>query len=238
MSICCFCMKQVESSQHIMLECEVTINLWNWLSKETDFPLDCSNCLSLIMGSIGRGSNMVQHVINFAVIHTIWAIWIERNQRCFQNKYKPMSSLFNCILSEVKLSYTLVLAKCNSDMKDYKISRLFNIPFQTKRITVRKDVHWCPPPHEMTKFNCDGSSIGMQPCGAIGIVIRTPTSFLGAICSNIGYATTLEAEFSTCMRAIEKAKELHLHAIILETDSLKVVSAFNNNVGIPWQMRA
>lgn len=39
------------------------------------------------------------------------------------------------------------------------------------------------------------------------------------------------------MRAIEKAMEMCLTDICLETDSLKVVTAFHKQVGIPWQMR-
>lgn len=89
------------------------------------------------------------------------------------------------------------------------------------------------------KFNCDGSSIGSHPCGSLGIVLRdSHSNFLGAISSNIGHASSLEAEFSACMLAMEKAKEMHLMHICLETDSLKVVIAFNKGLGVPWQMRA
>jgi len=127
-SICCFCMEQAESSHHIFLECKVTANLWKWLITRTATPLDLTSCLSLILGIIGRGSSMAQLILNSAIIHIIWLIWMERNQRCFHNKIRPMTSLFNCLLAEVKISYQLVLAKGNSDMKDYNISRLFSIP--------------------------------------------------------------------------------------------------------------
>lgn len=80
--------------------------------------------------------------------------------------------------------------------------------------------------------------MGGHPCGSIGVVIRNATStFLGAISSNIGHATPLEAEFRACMAAIEKARAMHFLNICLETDSVKVVTAFNKDVGIPWQLR-
>ncbi|XP_003618239.2 uncharacterized protein [Medicago truncatula] len=70
------------------------------------------------------------------------------------------------------------------------------------------------------------------------LVIRdSQFGFLGALSCNIGHATPLEAEFCACMIAIEKAMELGLNNICLETDSLKVVNAFHKIVGIPWQMR-
>jgi hypothetical protein len=166
--------------------------------------------MPLLLGSVGRGSKLIQQVLNSAIIHTIWAIWIERNHRRFQNKAQSMNSLFNTVLAEVKLSYNLDLAKGNSDMLDYKISRLFNIPLKTKRVKVSHEIHWCPPPTDVVKFNCDGSAIGTQPCGAIGIVIRDSNSFfLGAISSNIGHASALEAEFCACLSAIEKARDIY-----------------------------
>jgi len=174
-SICCFSRRQAESSSHIFFDCAVTAILWSWLSKGTDIPLDLTSCNSLIINFMGRGNTLVQQLLNSAIIHTIWTIWIERNQKCFHNKHQSMETLFNCILVEVKLGYKLILAKGNSDMQDYKICRLFNIPFRTKRVTARHDVHWHPPPKDIVKFNCDGSSIGAHPCGAIGIVIRSST---------------------------------------------------------------
>jgi len=238
-SICCFCLKQAESSSHIFLDCSITSRLWDWFSKGIDIPLDHSSCVNLLLGSMGRGSKMVQQLLNSAIIHTIWAIWIERNQRCFHDKQQPMSTLINTILAEVKLSYSLCLTKGNSNMHDNKVSRLFDIPFKTKHVTIRQEVHWCPPPANVIKLNCDGSAIGAQSCGAIGFVIKDSNStFLGAISSNIGHATTLEAEFSASMLAIEHARERQLNHICLETDSSRVVQAFNKNTGIPWQMRA
>jgi len=127
-SICCFCRAYFESTHHIMFECPVTFRLWDWLRKGTDQPLDCTNCSTLLLGRGGMGSKMVQQVLNSAIIHLIWAIWIERNQRCFHNKSQHMSSLFNTMLAEVQLSYRLSLANGASAMQDHKISQMFNIP--------------------------------------------------------------------------------------------------------------
>lgn len=138
---CCFCQQHAETSQHIFFECKVTSRLWEWLCKGSDMILDCSSCITLLLGPVGRGSQLAQHGLNSAIIHTIWLIWTERNQRCFHDKKKTMPSLFNCMLSEVRLSYQLVLAKGNFTMHDYKISRLFNIPLQTKRVDIRQKVH-------------------------------------------------------------------------------------------------
>jgi len=51
-----------------------------------------------------------------------------------------MTTLFNQILVEVRLSYNLNMAKGKSDMHDYKVARLFSIPFMTKRVTVSQEI--------------------------------------------------------------------------------------------------
>lgn len=98
-----------------------------------------------------------------------------------------MVSLFNVVLAEVRLSFTLVISKGSSDMVDYNVSKLFNIPFQVKRISIAKEVSWTPPSDGIVKINCDGSSFGLIPCGAVGFVIRdSGSNFSGAVASNIG----------------------------------------------------
>lgn len=146
---------------------------------------------------------MVQQIVHSAIVHSISTIWIERNQRCFHNKKKAMTTLFNSILTEVKLSYSMHLINGNSTMVDYTVSRLFNIPFKVKSVTPSQIIYWKPPSSGVVKFNCDGSSVGNHPCGSIGVVIRDSiSSFLGALASNIGYASPLDAEFSAIMLVI------------------------------------
>jgi len=66
--------------------------------------------------------------------NTIWSTWRERNARRFTSKHSSMSALFHGIIAEVKLSYKLSIVKGASEMSDYKISRLFGIPFQARRV--------------------------------------------------------------------------------------------------------
>jgi hypothetical protein len=85
-SICCFCKQSEETSLHIFLRCAITGQLWLWLMKGTDYILDLSSIQSL-------------HLINSAIVHIIWSIWIERNNRCFSNKHCSISFLFHTILT-------------------------------------------------------------------------------------------------------------------------------------------
>jgi ribonuclease HI len=237
-SICHFCRNSLESAQHIFLMCPVTHQLWDWLMKGTDIALDVSSIHNLILCTGSLNSQLARKVLSFAIVHTIWSIWIDRNSRYFSNKSSSMSTLFHNVLVEVKLSFDLKLTHSAAAMQDFKIARLFGLQLQARRFAPIQDVCWIPPPVGCIKFNYDGSSIGSPSCGSIGFVIRdSSSSFLGACCQNIGYATALEAEFGTCMLAIERASSMNLDQIWIETDSLAVVKTFNTNEGVPWRMR-
>lgn len=147
-----------------------------------------------------------------------------------------MGSLINCIIAEVKQSFDLVLFNTADAMSNFKISQLFGIPIKARNISILNSTHWIPLQPGCVKINCDGSSYGSTPSGSIGFLFRNNTSgFLGALVQNIGLASPLEAEFSSCMLAIEKALELHLTNIWIETDSSLVVKAYQTNKGVPWQ---
>jgi len=236
-SVCCFYRKQAETSSHIFLQCPVTLQLWDWLLKATDQHLDFSSILSFLIGQRGDSSRMVQQVMNSAIVHIVWSIWLERNNRYFDGVQKPMSTLFNTILVEVRLSFMLDIVKGAASMQNFKLARLFSIPFKTSRVNPCREIIWVPPHGGCMKINCDGSVVGSPSCGSISVIFRaSQTMFCGAFAQNIGYATALEAEYSACMFTIEKAKELHLTNIWIETDSVNVVRAFHNNTGVPWKM--
>lgn len=237
LSMCCFCNKHAESSNHIFLSCPVTFQLWDWIMKGTGMNLDCSSCLTLLLDRVGVGSKMVQQVLNSVVLHTIWSIWLEGNEWYFNGVNRSMASFFNVILAEVKLSFNLAIVKGSSAMLDYKVAKLFNIPLQIKKVNISQNVSWKPPPDGVIKINCDGSSIGTHPCGSIGFVLRDSSSnFLDAMSSNIGNASPIKTELIAFMRAIEKAIDMNLTNILMETDSVDVVNAFDKVSGVSWQM--
>jgi len=90
--------------------------------KGTNKKVDCSSIHTLLLCRVGSGSKMVQQVMNSAILHTIWSIWLERNQRYFNRVNRPMESIFNSILAEVHLSFKFAIVKGASDMMDYKVS--------------------------------------------------------------------------------------------------------------------
>jgi len=180
----------------------------------------------------------VNQLLTSAIVHTIWGIWIERNNIYFSNKLRSMCSIFNTLLAEAKLSFDLKLMHSFSAMQDFKIANLFRLPLKSKRLTPIQEVAWSPPPSGCIIINCVCSSFGNPACGSIGVIFRNSSStFLGASAQNIGHASPLEAEFSACMFAIEKASDMHLFNICIETDSIIMANAFKSQEGVPWKMQ-
>jgi len=93
------------------------------------------------------------------VLHIIWRLWIERNQRLFQDKVDNMASLIH-IVAEVNFCYTLTIGVSNSSMMDFKIAHLFHIPLRSKPVVSPLEVRWSPPYIGWVKTNRDGSVFG------------------------------------------------------------------------------
>jgi len=177
---------------------------------------------------------MVQQVMLSAIIHIIWSLWLERNNRYFNDQRAPTGNIINRVISKVHLSFRLALVKGSSAMTDFRVVHLFNIPLRPSRAVPDREVSWTPPTSGCIKINVDGSAFGSPSSGTIGIVFRDwHNSFVGAFTHNIGYATALEAEFSAFMYALEKAVDLGYHNIWIECDSFTVAKAFRSDEGIP-----
>lgn len=118
-SICCFCRRQAETSNHIFLHCPITTQIWDWLSKGTDHVLDLASGQQLLLSGTAWGNKLVQNIMSSAILHGIWCIWLERNNRYFNNQQSHMGSLINCIIAEVKQSFDLVLFNTDDAMSDF-----------------------------------------------------------------------------------------------------------------------
>ncbi|XP_026377858.1 uncharacterized protein LOC113272188 [Papaver somniferum] len=75
---CLLCKKAAESNQHIFLHCETTRNvIWEWRRKK---------------GAAISIKKWIWDIYPFAIW---WAIWIERNDRLFNGRYKTLDSIIN-----------------------------------------------------------------------------------------------------------------------------------------------
>jgi len=227
----------MESSDHIFFSCPATVRIWHWL-KDVVPHLDASSCLNLIHSCVSAGCKFMHQVLISAITYSIWRIWIERNNRYFEDKEAHFSNLIYHIVAEVKMSSSLMVGANHSSSLDVKVSSLFQLSLRPSRQIFYSNVYWIPPRQGCIKINFDGASFGSPPCGATGVVFRdNAASFLGGFVHNIGHASALVTELSAAMHAIEKAVAMQWREIWMETDSLMVVKAFSQQMEVPWTLR-
>ena len=92
-----------------------------------------------------------------------------------------------------------------------------------------EDLRWKPPDFGFYKINFDGAVFGDQVSAGIGVVIRDwEGQIIAALSQKVrfpGFVDLVEA-LAAC-RAISFAKELSIHQLVIEGDSLRVIQAIN-----------
>ena len=115
---CILCKNSNETIDHLFLHCDYSLRLWSNILKEFDLnwviPRSSTELLSLGRGfSFTKKGNIVWKV---SVTATCWAIWLERNNRIFEE----VEDSFESIWDRIRLWVAIWLHFC----KDFK-----SIPF-------------------------------------------------------------------------------------------------------------
>ena len=98
----------------------------------------------------------------------------------------------------------------------------------TPRMVVQRvDLRWKPPDSGVHKIDFDGALFLEQRCTSLGVVVRDSTGLVIAALSQRvrlpGSVDVVEA-LAAC-RAMHFARELNLHHMMIEGDSLRVIQA-------------
>ena len=105
---------------------------------------------------------------------------------------------------------------------------------------------WKPPPENTVKLNCDGAFFASERTGGWSFVIR---EWDGGVISagygkldNVGEA--FHAEIISCLQGIQRAADLGMQRMILETDASMVAQAMKSTdydrssaSGLIWEMK-
>ena len=105
---------------------------------------------------------------------------------------------------------------------------------------------WKPPPENTVKLNCDGAFFAGERTGGWSFVIR---EWDGGVISagygkldNVGEA--FHAEIISCLQGIQRAADLGMQRMILETDASMVAQAMKSTdydrssaSGLIWEMK-
>ncbi|KAL6527395.1 hypothetical protein OROGR_016485 [Orobanche gracilis] len=105
----------------------------------------------------------------------------------------------------------------------------------------RQGISWQPPPHNVLKWNVDGSSNGKPGNAGIGGVLRDHNGLiLCKFAASVGIKDSNEAEFLAIIFAVEtslKQPRSMEKDLIIESDSSNAVSWIKRKRECPWSLR-
>jgi ribonuclease HI len=116
----------------------------------------------------------------------------------------------------------------------------------TEPIPNRKKPGWTKPSPDIVKINCDGAFTMEQLTGGWGYVMRGCDG--AVICTGYGRLDNVleasHAEIVACLQALQRANEMGIQNVVLETDAMTVVEAIKAQVldrssasGLLWELK-
>ena len=90
------CKEEGDTLDHLLVHCKVARSLWVRLLQEAGFcwvfPIFCGSLM--VEKPIGFGTNLAKVMWKCIVLSLLWVIWIERNNRIFEDKVMRSEDLF------------------------------------------------------------------------------------------------------------------------------------------------
>ncbi|CAN1313552.1 Putative ribonuclease H protein At1g65750 [Linum perenne] len=97
---CALCCRESESINHLFLLCDFSVEVWNRISSKLSIHGPLGNCIIDVF-SAWKGMNcspFSDHPMKFILHAFCWTIWIERNNRIFNDKKLLTSQIFHNIM--------------------------------------------------------------------------------------------------------------------------------------------
>jgi hypothetical protein len=228
-SMCNLCNNHVESSFHLLFECQFAIKLWSWLAGCLNVTLQFSSMDDMWRLCDWNWSPQCKVTITAAIINLLNTLWFVRNQVRFSNVRISWRQAISLITTSAYLSGNNTLKTSTNSIRDFSFLKLFCISIHPPRSSSMREVLWLPPMLNWIKCNIDGASSGNPGNASCGGVFRNhEAEFVYGFAEPLGIRNAYVAELCGAMRAIEIAFQNHWHHLWIESDSLSVVSAFNH----------
>jgi ribonuclease HI len=236
-SICNLCMNNSESSFHIFFDCPYAVNIWTWFAETISMNLHFSSIEDVWMLCDRNWKPQCKVVIQAALVNIISTIWFVRNQVRFNNNFIHWKNAVSLICSNVSMSGNKTKQIFRNSMTDFSILKKFNISIHPPRAPSIVEIIWHPPCLNWLKCNTDGAANStVSACG--GVFRNHNADFVAGFAEFLGNTSSLIAELSGVMRAIELAKANNWQNVWIESDSSFVVLAYKNPYVVPWSIRS
>nr|GMC90173.1 uncharacterized protein LOC109155154 [Ipomoea batatas] len=199
---CVLCEKELETTAHIFIYCDVARECWrNLTSISLDPNLEMAEWL-------GKNLDSMETVSICLLLTTCWKLWQIRNNKLWNN----LSFQRNTIFAEAAAyldAWNLVQRKV------------------VKPCTQSHPHRWIKPPPDHMKLNVDAANDLHRNTSGLGFILRNSDDhFMAALELNLkGYFHAKMAEALGVREALKWIKELGVPAVQVESDALIVIEA-------------
>lgn len=201
------CWRLDEDTGHCFLKCKIVKQCWRQLNLEE---------VRVNLLTLGSAMEVVQNILSLQcekqkpVIIFLCAWWTGRNKANAGERGGSVDE----IISRATF-FTTEIYKLNRREED------------GGRAANRDTIGWKPPPPNVLKINPDGAFREMEKMGAWGFVVQDSNGrgiIAGCGRLQVGH-DTLSAEGEACLMALKAAMEIGISWVIIETDSVNLVTA-------------
>ncbi|CAN1807830.1 Putative ribonuclease H protein At1g65750 [Linum perenne] len=202
--LCPLCLNQIETSLHVIRDCEFAKGVWNQAGGfDTDGSLWSSTREVWMLNLLKSARNL-----EFGVI--CWSLWKSRNARIFSSDNSTAAAV---AFKALAWSRTVEDA-WNREART-----------QTGRNTRGSvEIAWDPGPPGWTTVNTDGAVNQESGKAAAGGFVRNSNGqCLGAFAMNIGYCSITRAELRGAIQGLRLAWVVGVRRVELQVDSMTVV---------------
>lgn len=110
--MCSFCLKNVETSDHLFFNCDFAASVWNWLGLLLHFVIDHTSALALFNSIPRPCSSQMHDVFLAAIVHSVHALWWARNNILFSSKKPSLHAVQVRVHALIGLSGGVSSGKC------------------------------------------------------------------------------------------------------------------------------
>lgn len=234
---CQFCLGG-ESQDHVMSECTLATEVWNFFSKALSVPtMGPTGILGRLqqwwlLQPPGTARGMVCRVLPSLIC---WGLWKARNMAMYEGAVASPAQVCREVKS-LLLNISQVYPFVQVARDDGELAHLgFLLRTELKKFVLPRWVAWLRPPIGCVKLNVDGSSLGNPGLSGAGAVFRdSGGSILCAFSWFLGSRTNMEAEAMALLEGLLLSATFH--SLHVEMDSQVLLKMVNGDGRVPWRL--
>ncbi|XP_028097019.1 uncharacterized protein LOC114296888 [Camellia sinensis] len=162
-SQCPFCLDPGESHSHLFFKCNFTNRVWGAIEAKCNIKwpvLDWPDIVTYATKET-KGNSLRANILSNAFLCSIYHIWIERNNRVFNKKFKPEEVVFKSVIQMVRSRMLSIKNLPNSASDSWVCSEFPTCGFINGK---EAQVEWCEP------LNCGLSGVRSYIEGIVSVL--------------------------------------------------------------------